>query len=186
MLKTFDKYSLDTNKIKQQAKTNFLTHMSSITTDLSNGFYNTVHTIENFASSANDFFFGIVSDLGNWFANVGQWFAELPQKLVDAFKELFELLFVPEGDMLTKMRDNINAKFPIIDQVKELSNRLMNFNYGDSPAFTITYNGVEYPIVDLSSFVEYRQIINVIIVAICYFLFVMRLVKRIPRIIGVI
>lgn len=137
----------------------------------------------NIISSIGEWFVDLIIKLGNWVTSIGEWILSLPQKIADLFKELLTFLFVPKVDHFGELNDKIMAKFPIVEQVKELSKILTGFSYGDNPVFTITYNGQELPIIDLTPFSKYKPIVDGIIVAVCYFLFIMRLIKRIPSLI---
>lgn len=137
----------------------------------------------NVIKSIGEWFTSLISNLGEWFKSFGVWIAELPQKIADLFKELFIFLFVPEDNPFLAFKDLITSKFPIVNQIKELTDLLLGFSYGDEPIFTFTYNDMEFPIIDLTPFNKYKVIINSIIVAICYFMFFMKLIKMLPSLI---
>lgn len=144
--------------------------------------------------SFGNWFSNLITNLGEWFKSVGQWFAELPSKVGEVFKELFMYLFVPEDNPFSTFKDLIGEKFPVVDQAKELVDvalgslgsepaTMSNDSYGSEPVFKFTWQGVEVPLIDLTPFTPYKKIVDGIIVAICYFLYIMRLYKRIPSLI---
>lgn len=147
-------------------------------------FSNLISKLGELVSNIGEWFSNLISNLGEWFAKVGEWILSIPQTIADLFKDLFIYLFVPTEDHFGQIKDKISSKFPIIEQVTELSSKLLGFSYGSEPVFNVSYNGVTYNILDLSAFASYRVIINGIILALCYFGFIRRLLRRIPKLIG--
>lgn len=161
----------------------FVEYMEAYVSNILNLTCNIFYSLRDFVTSVGNWFTDLFSNLGEWFTSVGEWIAELPQKIADLFKELFIFLFVPEDNPFLVFKDLITSKFPIVNQIKELTDLLLGFSYGDEPIFTFTYNDIEFPIIDLTPFNNYKVIINSIIVAICYFMFFMKLIKMLPSLI---
>lgn len=157
-------------------------------------FTNLITNLGEWFKSVGEWFSNLITNLGEWFKSVGQWFAELPSKVGEVFKELFMYLFVPEDNPFSTFKDFITEKFPVVDQAKELVDvalgsiasepaTMSSDSYGSEPVFKFTWQGVEVPLIDLTPFTPYKRIVDGIIVAICYFLYIMRLFKRVPSLI---
>lgn len=109
------------------------------------------------------------------------------KKIIELFSDLFKYLFVPENNPFIGLSDTFNEKFAFVSQVKDLANSLLgDIDYGEDniPSFNINYNGTEVSIIDFTLFLQYRTWLHGIILAIAWFIFIDRLFKRLPGIIG--
>lgn len=98
-------------------------------------FSNLISKLGELVSNIGEWFSNLISNLGEWFAKVGEWILSIPQTIADLFKDLFIYLFVPTEDHFGQIKDKISSKFPIIEQVTELSSKLLGFSYGSEPVF---------------------------------------------------
>lgn len=73
-----------------------------------------------------------------------------------------------------------------IGQVIVMSNNmiLQPTETDEYPKFEITLNGKSYSLIDWSIYAPYRAYVNAIIIGIAYFVFINKLLKRIPGVIG--
>lgn len=154
--------------------------------------------ISNFNSSVGNWFSDLVTNIGNWFKNLGEHLSKLLSyinpfdenffgyKIIDLFKELFNLLFVPTNNPFSEISNKFDEKFSFVNQIKTLINDLLGFNnYGDKvPSFSINYKGLTLVIIDFSIFLNYRTWLHGIILAISWFVFIRRTYNKIPSIIG--
>lgn len=154
--------------------------------------------ISNFNSAVGNWFRNLGTDLGNWFKNLGEHLSNLLSyinpfdenffgyKIIDLFKQLFNLLFVPENNPFSELSNKFDEKFSFINQIKTLINDLLGFNnYGDkAPSFSIKYKGLTLVIVDFSIFLNYRTWLHAIILSISWFIFIRKTYNKIPSIIG--
>lgn len=102
-----------------------------------------------------------------------------------------EYLFVPGQDNILSntfdsMYENVNNKFPIIQQLRTVIDTLLNEEYIESqaPSFKINLYGSEMSIIDFSMFESIKGWVHQIILAFAWGLFVFRFYKRLPGIIG--
>lgn len=128
----------------------------------------------------------IIENIKNGFLDLGQRVIELPCKIIELLKELFELLFVPEKTPVDDIKDIIDKKFPVINQITDIVNGLF-VKYGDTtatPRFTVTYKGQTYNILNLDWYIPYRNIVCGIIICIAWLSFVFWLVRFVPKMLG--
>lgn len=108
-------------------------------------------------------------------------------KIVELLSDSLKYLFVPENNPFSGLSDKFNEKFAFVSQVKDLANSLLgdiDYGYDNIPSFNINYNGTEVSIIDFTPFLQYRTWLHGIILAIAWFVFIDRLFKRLPGIIG--
>lgn len=126
--------------------------------------------------------------LENAFKGIGDGLNALGNFLLDGIKGLF----IPSEDYManktTSLTNTMNEKFPIVDQIKQIIDQLLNpvQNRSNSPnTFTISAYGVEnMEIIDFTFFDEHKELIHNIILGVAWALYVFRLYKRLPSIIG--
>lgn len=107
-------------------------------------------------------------------------------KIIELFSNLLKSLFVPETNPFTDLSSKFNEKFIFVSQIKDLINSLLgNVDYGNStPSFNFTWYGTTISIIDFSLFLEYRVWLHGIILAIAWYMFLHKLFKKLPGIIG--
>lgn len=148
---------------------NILDNVKQILTNIANLPKNIANAIHNFFS---DLLSGIITGLNN-----------LKDGIIQGLKDLF----IPSDNAFTDIQNIINEKFGFISQIKDMFSSIINatFNVSDEPpTFNITIYGQDLSIIDWSIYSPYRLIVHGIIIAISYINFIMRLIKRIPKIIG--
>lgn len=148
---------------------NILDNVKQILTNIANLPKNIANAIHNFFS---DLLSGILTGLNN-----------LKDGIIQGLKDLF----IPSDNAFTDIKDIINEKFGFISQIKDMFSSIINATFTQSdeaPEFNITIYGQDLSIIDWSLFAPYRLIIHGIIIAVSYISFIMRLIKRIPKIIG--
>lgn len=165
-------------------KTTITDNIENLWLNLSISISNLGNKVATIPGVINQWFTSLFQTLNMQFSQIGEWITGIPKAIVDAFSELLQLLFVPQEDHFGELKEKIEAKFPIIEQAGELISILLGFSYGSDPVFTITYQGIEYPIIDLSDFNQYKLIVDAIIIAVAYGAFILRLYRKIPGIIG--
>ena len=106
--------------------------------------------------------------------------------LKNLFSTLLQNLFIPSTNPFEDLALKINEKFGFINQIKEFITNFLGFkDFGtEPPVFEINYKGTKLKIIDFSIFLQYRTFLHSIILAIAWTLFIFRLYKRIPNIIG--
>lgn len=133
----------------------------------------------------------ILKDVLNFLGNILSYLNPFNEnffgiKLIELFSNLLKSLFIPETNPFTELSTKFNEKFVFVSQIKDLINSLLgNVDYGNSvPNFNFTWYGVTISIVDFSLFLEYRIWLHGIILAIAWYMFLHKLFKRLPGIIG--
>lgn len=126
---------------------------------------------------------GIVNKLGE----VKDFIVSIPDTLVD----IGTSLWIPDEDFFTELYggiyDDLKEKIPIVDQVEGIAMSFYDVisNADDTPpTFDITYKGQTMSIIDLSMYAEYRSFIHAIILCIAYYLFAIKIIKRLPTFLG--
>ena len=159
---------------------------------LLNGVLNSLGTMINYLNPFNENFIlnGVLTNLGNMLNYINPFSDNfLGKKIIEMFSDLFEYLFIPTGNQFEDLQSKFDEKFAFIGQIKELVGNLFftTSTYstnGDYPSLNITYMGTTVSIVDFSVFDQYRDLVHAIIIAVLYIAFILRLVKRLPGIIG--
>lgn len=116
-------------------------------------------------------------------------------KIIDMFKDLFNLLFVPKEDKFGDLASNIKSKFGFINQLHELVNTLFSLdnspyvlsndgsNPSNAPNWSITYFNTTVNIIDWSAFEKFRGVFHGIVIFLLWGSYLIRLYKRVPAII---
>lgn len=126
--------------------------------------------------------------------NIKGFFEQLAERIESGLNSLkngiidgLKTLFIPSDNAFTDIQDIINEKFGFLSQIKEMLSSIINASFTlseEAPKFNLTIYGTELSIIDWSLYAPYRPIVHGIIIAIAYIGFIMRLIKRIPKIIG--
>lgn len=141
-----------------------------------------------------DFFISIANfliDCGNFFTNLIDWLNPFSDnffvyKLVELLGNLLKWLFIPEKNPFDELSIKFDEKFAFIKQIEDLFSSLLGFNdYGQTiPSFNMTWNGITFAFIDFSMFLDYRLWLHGIILAIAWFIFIIKTYKKLPGIIG--
>lgn len=107
-------------------------------------------------------------------------------KLIELLGDLLKWLFVPENNSFEELSNKFNEKFAFVEQLKSFSNSLLgNVDYGSQiPSFNMTWKGVTFSLIDFSLFLQYREWLHGIILAISWFIFINKTFKKLPSVIG--
>ncbi len=136
-------------------------------------------------------FFGwLLEGLENALAAIGNGIANIANSIIDGFKALF----IPDENVIkgqtSALNTTISEKFGIIDQTRQLLDIVFNPNSNmrmtaESSPFTITAWGSDpIEIIDFSLFYQFKEQIHSIIVAVAWGLYIIKLYRSIPGIIG--
>lgn len=112
--------------------------------------------------------------------------------IVDLFKDLFNILFVPSDERLSSMTSAIQAKFAFVDTIKSTVNVLDNLmgDPGTSPSISVNIGKTKYTgeanvkIIDLSWYAPFKQYGDVVIACFAYAFFAWRLFLNVTGIIN--
>lgn len=132
----------------------------------------------------------IISAIGTGIASVcdaiGNIVGGIVNGILNGIGAILQGLFVPEHNPFEELSQKINAKFGFVGQIRDLMSSLLGFNnYGNSiPTFDVTYYNTTVPIIDFSIFVQYRDWVHGIILAIAWTIFILKTYKKLPNIIG--
>ena len=123
--------------------------------------------------------FAVVKYIGCWLKNI--WIS-----IKNFFVDLFKLLFVPSDSAFNSLQAAFHNFLPIdaFNQVKGLYDTVANYKFDENncPEFTIDYYGKQ-KIMDFSVFLPYRTIVHGIMIFICWFFFLRRIIRRFSSII---
>ena len=146
--------------------------------------------IINFFASFGTFIGNIIQAIWDAVASICEAIGNIVSGIVDGIlnglSSILEFLFVPEHNPFEELSQKINAKFGFVGQIGQLISNLLGFNnYGNSiPSFDVTYYNTTVSIIDFSLFVQYRDWIHGIILAIAWTIFILKTYKKLPNIIG--
>lgn len=144
------------------------------------------------AETIGNLFSGLIDSVGGFFSGLMDFLCGLIQGIVDTLwsivdsilngiLELLKLLFVPSSDYFNSFKTQFEEKFPIVGQVGDLLVSFKEYVTGENPpSFHITWDGVEYNIVDFSVFAQVRTFVFAIIIAIAYWRFGQWLLSYVP------
>ena len=101
------------------------------------------------------FFDSLFEKLGNWFNSLINFVKDIPQLIIDGFKDLFVLLFVPCNNLFDDFKTLIEDKFGIFSQLSNIVFDSTTIELNDAaPNFHITISGKDYTFIDLSCFMS--------------------------------
>lgn len=142
------------------------------------------------------FFLDKFTDLFEKLLAIRQHIIELPVKIYDKMKELFEEFFVPDAELMNERLDAINEKFAFIDSFTGYGEHLVNFlqNAAGTKAPVITINLAAYEgsygwgsagavTLDFSWYARYKPAVDNLLAGIIWANWLWHLYKRIPEII---
>lgn len=123
---------------------------------------------------------GLKQDIIDWFKDIIDAILSIPT----AFMDMLKTLFIPSVNPFDKLTLLLKSKFPLIEQIGNLLKAVVFSGSGAVPMFTITYLGQTVSIVDFDTFLPYMTFVHLLIIAIAYYRFYIRLRNRLPAIIG--
>ena len=146
--------------------------------------------IVGFFTGFGDFIGSIIQAIWDAVASIceaiGNIVSGIVNGILNGLSSILEFLFVPEHNPFEDLSTKINSKFGFVSQIGQLISNLLGFNnYGNSvPNFEITYYNTSVSIIDFSIFLQYRDWIHGIILAIAWTIFILKTYKKLPNIIG--
>ncbi len=123
----------------------------------------------------------IAISIGNFFTDIKN---AISQSVQD-FKDYLVYLFVPSDNNFEECKKLIDDKFKFVHQALDYYKNFVNFTFSDKPPETyVTIYGETISFMNWDLYDKYKPVIDNIIVFCAWFLYIRRLVKRIPGIIG--
>lgn len=142
----------------------------------------------------------IISTVGNIFDKIREIIThilDLPKKIGEMLKELFEKLFVPRDGYMQEKIDMLADKFPIVEDVRLISNSFKSFISGITsdrpPVVTLNlgsatnkykYGGGTLNVLDMSWYAPYKKTSDALFGSFLWLVFSWRVIHRIPSIIN--
>lgn len=100
-------------------------------------------------------------------------------------------LFVPRDgfwdEQVSSIRSEFDTRLPFVSQCMDLISSVATGAFqpaSNYPVFSFDYKGATYNIFDFSVVAQYRGLIHALVLFFSYYLFVRRLLHRLPAIIG--
>lgn len=169
-------------------------------------FNNVKSLLDLFDVNTDNFIFGgVFKDISNIFSNIGEllsyinpfsenFFAyKLVDLLWDGFKSVMRFLFVPSEERITGLQNTVTSKFDFIESLKIAINSFKDIisNMGNAPVLHLTLGSTKYTpemkdvkIIDLNWYKPYKKYGDLVITAVMYAFFLIRLFGRLPSIIS--
>lgn len=166
---------------EEQVKTS-----KNILENVKNMFVSIVNLPNKIFTAFSDILTSISETISNLCSSTIDFFTNFFGRIVDALKNLFVTLFVPDDDgILSEIKDIITTKFGFFSQFISFGDTLISSNFGEEPkSFSFTLYGNTWNLIDWSLVAPYRSTIRTITIIINYYWFIQRTLKRIPGIIG--
>lgn len=127
----------------------------------------------------------------NIFQLLYNFFSNFWRKLRQVLTSVLTTMFVPDLDGIKNSFDLLKEKFPIVEQVDVLLNKLINYEYDSTalPSFLIKYQTKaldyetpEQPMVDFSGISSFISLLHGIILFICYYCFCKKVVGKLTKV----
>lgn len=166
---------------EEQVKTS-----KNILENVKNMFVSIVNLPNKIFTAFSDILTSISETISNLCSSTIDFFTNFFSRIVDALKNLFVMLFVPDDDgILSEIKDIITTKFGFFSQFISFGDTLISSNFGEEPkSFSFTLYGNTWNLIDWSLVAPYRSTIRTITIIVNYYWFIQKTIKRIPGIIG--
>lgn len=167
---------------EEQVKTS-----KNILENVKNMFVSIVNLPNKIFTAFSDILTSIAETISNLCSSTIDFFTNFFSRIVDALKNLFVTLFVPDDDgILSEIKDIITTKFGFFSQFVSFGETLINSNFGkeEPKSFSFTLYGNTWNLIDWSVVAPYRSTIRTITIIVNYYWFIQKTIKRIPGIIG--
>ena len=166
---------------EEQVKTS-----KNILENVKNMFVSIVNLPNKIFTAFSDILTSISETISNLCSSTIDFFTNFFGRIVDALKNLFVTLFVPDDDgILSEIKDIITTKFGFFSQFISFGDTLISSNFGEEPkSFSFTLYGNTWNLIDWSLVAPYRSTIRTITIIVNYYWFIQKTIKRIPGIIG--
>lgn len=153
---------------------NILDNVKQILTNIANLPKNIANAIHNFFS---DLLSGIITGLNN-----------LKDGIIQGLKDLF----IPSDNAFTDIVDMVKTKFTFVYNFLDIAKTILVFSFDDDvepPNFKMEDKSGKWfntplSIIDWTIYEPYRAYVHALILAICWYQFIERTIKRLPSIIG--
>lgn len=167
---------------EEQVKTS-----KNILENVKNMFVSIVNLPNKIFTAFSDILTSIAETISNLCSSTIDFFTNFFSRIVDALKNLFVTLFVPDDDgILSEIKDIITTKFGFFSQFVSFGETLINSNFGNEEpkSFSFTLYGNTWNLIDWSVVAPYRSTIRTITIIVNYYWFIQKTIKRIPGVIG--
>lgn len=167
---------------EEQVKTS-----KNILENVKNMFVSIVNLPSKIFNAFSDILSSIAQGVSNLCTATIDFFTNFFTRIVDALKNLFVTLFVPDDDgILSEIKDIITTKFGFFSQFVSFGETLINSNFGkeEPKSFSFTLYGNTWNLIDWSVVAPYRSTIRTITIIVNYYWFIQKTIKRIPGVIG--
>lgn len=167
---------------EEQVKTS-----KNILENVKNMFVSIVNLPSKIFNAFSDILSSIAQGISNLCTATIDFFTNFFTRIVDALKNLFVTLFVPDDDgILSEIKDIITTKFGFFSQFVSFGETLINSNFGkeEPKSFSFTLYGNTWNLIDWSVVAPYRSTIRTITIIVNYYWFIQKTIKRIPGVIG--
>ncbi len=145
-------------------------------------------TVKNMFSKLKEIADNISNLPHNIAIKIGDFFTDIKNAIsqsVQDFKDYLVYLFVPSDNNFEECKKLIDDKFKFVHQALDYYKNFVNFTFSDKPPETyVTIYGETISFMNWDLYDKYKPVIDNIIVFCAWFLYIRRLVKRIPGIIG--
>lgn len=159
----------------------------NILENVKNMFVSIVNLPNKIFTAFSDILTSIAETISNLCSSTIDFFTNFFSRIVDALKNLFVTLFVPDDDgILSEIKDIITTKFGFFSQFVSFGETLINSNFGkeEPKSFSFTLYGNTWNLIDWSVVAPYRSTIRTITIIVNYYWFIQKTIKRIPGVIG--
>ena len=159
----------------------------NILENVKNMFVSIVNLPNKIFTAFSDILISIAETISNLRSSTIDFFTNFFSRIVDALKNLFVTLFVPDDDgILSEIKDIITTKFGFFSQFVSFGETLINSNFGkeEPKSFSFTLYGNTWNLIDWSVVAPYRSTIRTITIIVNYYWFIQKTIKRIPGVIG--
>lgn len=139
----------------------------------------------------------ILKDLWTFLTNIISYinpFSDnfLGRKIVELIGELLKSLFVPSEERITGLQNTVMSKFDFVESIKVAINSFKDIinNLGNAPVLTLNLSATKYTnamtinVIDLNWYKPYKQYGDIVITAIIYAFYLIRLFMSLPSIIS--
>lgn len=116
----------------------------------------------------------------------------LGKKIIELLSDLLKSLFVPSEERITALQNTVMSKFDFVESIKIAINSFKDIinNLGNAPVLHLDLgatkytNGMTVNVIDLNWYKPYKQYGDVVITAIIYAFYLIRLFMNLPGIIS--
>lgn len=153
--------------------------------ETSKGIFDSVKNIFIKIHEISDFLVELPHKFAEMFGNLQTYIVNSIKGFFQDAKDFLIYLFKPSDNNFEKCKEVIDDKFKFVHQALDYYKNFVNFTFLDKPPDTyVTIYGETISFMNWDLYDKYKPMIDNIIVFCAWYLFIRRLVKRIPGIIG--